>query len=111
MCVRLRPFDIEARMGWAEQLLATGDRAFAAHVLLGVLALPVKDAATLDAHNSLGMIMDQSQAMRSGRGQGGSSGKRENLLSPTMLTIKAAAARGETDCTGRAARARRTGRA
>jgi hypothetical protein len=91
--------------------MAAGDTESAAHVLYGVLALPVNDAAALDAHNALGVIMDRSQAMRSGRGQGGSSGKRENLLSPTMLTIKAAAARGETDCTGRAARARRTGRA
>ena len=61
MCVRLRPFDIEARMGLAEQLVAAGDTKSAAHVLYGVLALPVNDAAALDAHNALGVIMDQSQ--------------------------------------------------
>jgi tetratricopeptide (TPR) repeat protein len=62
MCVRLRPFDIEARMGLAEQLVAAGDTASAVHVLNGV-----KDAAALDAHNSLGVTIDQSQAMRQGR--------------------------------------------
>ena len=61
MCVRLRPFDVEARMGLAEQLMAAGDTESAAHVLYGVLALPVNDAAALDAHNALGVIMDRSQ--------------------------------------------------
>ena len=58
MCVRLRPFDIEARMGLAEQLASSGDTASSAHVLHGVLALPVNAAAALDAHNALGVIMD-----------------------------------------------------
>jgi hypothetical protein len=62
MCVRLRPFDIEARMGLAEQLVAAGDTASAVHVLNDV-----KDAAALDVHKSLGVIMDQSQAMWPGR--------------------------------------------
>ena len=62
MCVRLRPFDIEARIGLAEQLVAAGDTASAVHVLNDV-----KDAAALDVHKSLGVIMDQSQAMWPGR--------------------------------------------
>jgi hypothetical protein len=61
ICVCLGPFDIEARMGLAEQLVATGDTASPCRScvgcwrcrwdLRGVLALPVKDAAALDAHN------------------------------------------------------------
>ena len=61
MCIRLRPFDIEARMDLAAHYAIINDAYSSARVLRGVLALPVNDAAALDAHNALGVILDRSQ--------------------------------------------------